>query len=95
MTYTFVCPSPCSRVIRIDASNADDAVREIIKAGGMACRNEENLDVCKEGHLQLSPLPQRQLRDIIRFMMNEENEEKGSGVTTAQQNDHRAVTGRL
>ena len=38
MIYTFSCPAPCRRVIRVDARNDDDAVGTLIKAGAMTCR---------------------------------------------------------
>jgi len=75
MTYTFACPMPCSRVIRIDANDADDAVRKIVKAGGMACRNGESPRSCGEGHPHMPPLPERRLRDLVRFIMKEEDGE--------------------
>ncbi len=39
MTYTFSCPAPCSRVIRVEAHDDEDAVGKIIQAGAMICRN--------------------------------------------------------
>ena len=47
MTYTFSCPAPCRRVIRVDAHDDDDAVGKIIRAGAMTCRNERSDDPCQ------------------------------------------------
>ena len=46
MIYTFSCPAPCRRVIRVDARNDEDAVGKIIKAGAMTCRNKASHDTC-------------------------------------------------
>jgi len=75
MSYIFTCPIPCNRVIRVDANDADDAVRNIVKAGGMACRNGESPGSCGESHPQMSPLPERRLKDLVRFIMKEEDGE--------------------
>ncbi len=75
MTYIFTCPIPCSRLIRIDANDADDAVRKIVKAGGMACRNGESPVSCVESHPPMPPLSERRLKDLVRFIMKEEDDE--------------------
>jgi hypothetical protein len=77
MTYIFTCPAPCNRVIRIDANDADDAIRKIVKAGGMACRNGERPGSCGESHPQMLPLPERMLKDLVRFIMTEVDGEGG------------------
>ena len=33
MLYAFSCPAPCSRVLKVDARNDDDAVNKILGAG--------------------------------------------------------------
>ncbi len=71
MTYIFTCPIPCSRLIRIDANDADDAVRKIVMAGGMACRNGESPVSCVQSHPPRPSLPERQLKDLVRFIMTE------------------------
>ena len=73
MVYTFTCPSPCSRIIMIDANNGDDAVYKIIEAGALICRNINNTSCCKKVH-DLSPLPEKKLGDIVRLCMNVENQ---------------------
>jgi hypothetical protein len=73
MVFTFACPAPCSRVIAVDASNDDDAVNKIIGAGAINCRTIENTPCCKKV-LHLAPLPENNLRDIVRLCMTVENE---------------------
>ena len=72
MTYIFSCPAPCSRVIRVEAHDEDDAVWKIIKAGAMTCRNGSN-GPCDTDHPVLTPLPERQLRDVVRLSMQAED----------------------
>lgn len=69
MTYTFACPVPCSRVIRVDACDDDDAVRKIIEAGGMTCRSRESSKPCRTPHPPMSPLPDKQMVDLVRVSM--------------------------
>ena len=78
MTYTFSCPAPCRRVIRVDARNDEEAVGKVIEAGAMTCRNRGSHDPCDTDHPVMSPLPERQLRDLIRFIMKEEDGEEAS-----------------
>ena len=73
MFYKFTCPAPCSRVIMVDANNDDDAVNKIIGAGAINCRNIKNTPCCKKV-LNLPPLPENKLRDIVQFTMNVENQ---------------------
>jgi len=73
MVYTFTCPSPCSRIIMIDANNGDDAVYKIIEAGALSCRNINNASCCKKV-IHLPPLPEKKLIDIVRLCMNVENQ---------------------
>ena len=73
MVYTFTCPPPCSRVIKVDANNDDDAVNKIIGAGAINCRNINNTSCCKKVH-DLSPLPEKKLGDIVRLCINVENQ---------------------
>ena len=72
MVYTFTCPAPCNRVIRVDAHNGDDAVNKIIEAGALGCRNIKT-SCCKKVH-HLSPLTEKKLRDIVRLFMNVEDQ---------------------
>jgi len=72
MTYTFSCPAPCRRVIRVEARDDEDAVWKIIKAGAMTCRNKRSDGPCDSTHPALPPLPERQLRDVVRLSMQAE-----------------------
>ena len=72
MTYTFSCPAPCSRVIRVDAHDDEDAVGKIIQAGAMTCRNRGSDDPCNTTHLVMTPLPETQLKEIVRLSMRAE-----------------------
>lgn len=73
MTYEFACPFPCSRVIQVEASDVDDAVRKIMKAGGLVCRNGNSLIPCRVAHPQIPPLPDQKLRNVIRSAMKQED----------------------
>jgi hypothetical protein len=73
MTYTFFCPAPCSRVIRVEARDDEDAVWKIIKAGAMTRRNRGSDGPCDTTHPMMPPLPERQLRDVVRLSMQAED----------------------
>jgi hypothetical protein len=72
MNYTFSCPAPCSRVIMVEANNDDDAVNKIIGAGAINCRSIKNESSCKKVH-HLSPLKEKDLREIVKLCMIVEN----------------------
>jgi len=74
MTYTFSCPAPCSRVIRVEARDDEDAVWKIIRAGAMTCRNSGSGGPCDTTHPIMSPLPEKQLRDVVRLSMQAEDQ---------------------
>jgi len=73
MTYNFSCPAPCSRVIRVEAHDDEDAVEKIIQAGAMTCRNRGSDEPCDTTHLVLTPLPEMQLREVVRLSMQAED----------------------
>jgi hypothetical protein len=80
LTYNFSCPAPCSRVIRVEAHDDEDAVEKIIQAGAMTCRNRGSNDPCDTTHLVLTPLPEKQLRALVRLSMRAEDlPERASG----------------
>jgi hypothetical protein len=58
----------------VDANNDDDAVNKIIEAGAINCRNMKNTPCCKKS-LDLPPLPEKKLRDIVRLCMNVANQQ--------------------
>ena len=72
MIYTFSCPAPCRRVIRVDARNDEDAVGKIIKAGALTCRNRASHDTCDTTRPVLSPWTDMQLREVVRLIMRGE-----------------------
>ena len=73
MVYTFACPIPCRRVIKVDANTDDEAIAKILAAGAMSCRNMENLRECDEEHRHMPVLQEAQLREIVRFSMESES----------------------
>jgi len=72
MIYTFSCPAPCRRVIRVDARNDDDAVGKLIKAGAMTCRNRASDNTCDTTRPVMSPWTDLQLRGVVRLIMRAE-----------------------
>ena len=73
MVYTFACPVPCYRVIKVYANTDDDAINKIIVAGAMSCRSMSNQKFCEKGHHDMPSLPEGQLREIIRLSMETES----------------------
>jgi hypothetical protein len=73
MTYTFSCPAPCNRVIRVEAHDDEDAVGKLVQAGAMTCRSRGSDDPCGTTHLVMTPLPERQLREVVRWSMRAED----------------------
>ena len=72
MIYTFSCPLPCNRVIKVDANNDDDAIKKIITAGAINCRSVTNRS-CHEKHMSyLPPLKEKLLKEIVMFSMQSE-----------------------
>jgi hypothetical protein len=72
MIYTFSCPAPCRRVIRVDARNDDVAVGKLIKAGAMTCRNRASDNTCDTTRPVMSPWTDVQLRGVVRLIMRAE-----------------------
>lgn len=70
--YSFACPAPCNREIKIVANDDLDAVEKMITAGAMSCRNIDNRCSCKQAHLDMYPIPEEQLRQIVSLCMREE-----------------------
>lgn len=73
MIYTFACPVPCNRVIKVYANTDDDAINKIIVAGAMSCRNMANKKYCEKGRHNMPSLPEEQLREIVRLSMESES----------------------
>ena len=72
MVYTFACPIPCRRVIKVDASTDDEAITKILAAGAVSCRNMASLKDCDEEHRHMPVLHEEQLREIVRVSMESE-----------------------
>ncbi len=68
MTYSFVCPAPCNREIKVDASDNLEAIKKIIMKGAISCRNIDNQCNCRQAHLHMSPIPEEQLRRYRELM---------------------------
>jgi hypothetical protein len=84
MTYTFSCPAPCSRVIRVDARDDEDAVGKIIEAGAMTCRNGRSHYPCEKIHSLMTPLPEMQLREVVQLIMQSEDSPEMESRESAQ-----------
>jgi hypothetical protein len=72
MIYSFVCPLPCNREVKVAAKNILDAIDKIIIAGAMSCRNLKNKCICEKAHIDMPPIPEEQLKDIVSLCMREE-----------------------
>ena len=72
MVYTFACPIPCRRVIKVDAHTDDEAITKILAAGAMSCRTVANLRECDEKHRHMPVLREERLREIVRLGMEPE-----------------------
>lgn len=69
MVYTFACPVPCKRIIKVYANTDDDAIKKIIAAGAISCRNISNQSGCENRHRHMPSLPKNQLTEIVRLSM--------------------------
>ena len=74
MTYSFACPAPCNYEIRVDAKNGDDAIKKIIMAGAIRCRNINNRCHCEKTNHNMPPIKEDQLKNIVQLCMKEECE---------------------
>jgi len=73
MVYTFICPAPCSKVIMVDATNDDDAVNKLIRAGAINCRNIKKSSFCNKNP-HLCPFTEKELQGIVRLCMTVEDQ---------------------
>jgi hypothetical protein len=73
--YSFSCPLPCNRKISVEAENFLDAIDKIIKAGAMGCRSSRNKFLCKNDYLEMPPIPERHLENIVSLCTQEEFKE--------------------
>jgi hypothetical protein len=72
MIYSFACPAPCDREIKVEAHDNRDAIEKIITAGAISCRNSDSHCSCSHARVELSPIPEEQLRHIVSLCMREE-----------------------
>lgn len=72
MIYSFSCPLPCNRKIRVEAKNFPDAVDEMIKAGAIGCRSGKKQFLCEKAHLDMPPIPETHLKSIVSMCTHEE-----------------------
>ena len=71
MIYSFACPAPCNREIKVEAAGNADAVEKIILAGAIGCRNSDNRCACKQANFSMPPISKEQMRHIIELCMQE------------------------
>lgn len=67
--YSFVCPIPCNKEIRVYANNDDDAIHKIITSGALRCRNISHQCYCEEQSDPLGPISEEQLKNIVQLSM--------------------------
>jgi hypothetical protein len=72
MVYTFSCPVPCNKVIKVDANNDDDAIKKIITAGAINCRYSKKRSCSEKRGNYLPPLPEKYLKEIVQLSMKAE-----------------------
>ena len=89
MVYTFACPIPCRRVIKVDANTDDEAITKILAAGAVSCRNMATFKDCEEEHRHMPVLHEEQLREIVRLSMEPES------FTAFSMTSREGVTNRL
>lgn len=71
--YTFSCPAPCRRVIRVHAVSDEEAVGKFINAGALKCRRAGAREPCEIDHPPMPPLSDRQLNRLVRLIMMAED----------------------
>ena len=72
MIYSFSCPLPCNREIRVEAKNFPAAVDEIIKAGAIGCRSGKKRFLCEIAPFDMPPIPEMHLKSIVSMCTHEE-----------------------
>lgn len=72
MTYSFVCPFPCNKELKVDALNNEDAINKLMLAGAIRCRNAQNQYNCENNQYDMLPIPEEKLRDIVGSCMRED-----------------------
>ncbi len=69
--YSFACPAPCNREIKVKANDNLDAVEKIITAGAISCRNIGNRRSCDQAPFDMPPMSEDELRRIVSLSMRE------------------------
>jgi hypothetical protein len=57
----------------VDATNDDDAVNKLIRAGAINCRNIKKSSFCNK-NLHLCPFTEKELQGIVRLCMTVEDQ---------------------
>lgn len=70
-SYSFACPAPCRRNIKVNATDDLDAVEKIIMAGAISCRNTGNQHSCDQAPFDMPPISEDELRRIVSLSMRE------------------------
>jgi len=69
--YSFACPAPCKREVKVSASNDLDAVEKIITAGAMSCRTIGDRRSCDQAPFDMPPMPEDELRHLVGMCLRE------------------------
>ena len=70
-SFSFTCPAPCHREIKVDAYDNLDAVEKVITAGAICCRNAAYRCNCDQAPFPMSPIPVDELRRIVSLGIHE------------------------
>ena len=76
MTYSFVCPFPCNKELRVDALGNEEAINKLIIAGAIGCRNAQSRYNCEIKLPDMQTMPESKLREIVGSCMREEYDEQ-------------------
>jgi hypothetical protein len=60
MKYSFQCPAPCSKEIKVDAVSDDEAINKLMTAGKVHA---------KEAHPNMPAMSEQQMKDMVKAGM--------------------------
>jgi len=60
MEYSFQCPEPCSKEIKVDALTDDEAINKLVAAGKVHAG---------EAHPDMPPMSEQQWKDMMKAGM--------------------------
>jgi predicted small metal-binding protein len=60
MKYSFKCPAPCNKEIKVDAVTDDEAINKLMAAGKVHA---------KEAHPNMPPMSEKQMKDMLKAGM--------------------------